>query len=268
LADCNGDRISINSYDEYGIPGTTNTGRFQYTGQAWIPELGIYYYKARMYSPTLGRFLQTDPVGYLGGMNLYGYTNDDPVDRVDPMGFRDIYVGGASDKDDTRLVQNYVDVQRRAYPTRDIEYYSWRELTAINAALTRPLKAGEPLNLIGHSLGGSSELIAARSMGAHITNLLTIDPVGSAGDGKKPANTSFWGNITAAPSAWGNRSDLVANVGRLNLGYTNTAGADQKVIVDAHHGDFSDMMQKSQADTVINQSYRNTTQCNSQPPSC
>ncbi|WP_204334093.1 RHS repeat-associated core domain-containing protein, partial [Klebsiella pneumoniae] len=62
--DVNGALSQINSYDEYGIPGAGNIGRFQYTGQAWIPELGMYHYKARIYSPTLGRFLQTDPVGY------------------------------------------------------------------------------------------------------------------------------------------------------------------------------------------------------------
>ncbi|NJS13657.1 MAG: hypothetical protein HC788_02370 [Sphingopyxis sp.] len=55
-----GTAIGINRYDEYGIPSVSNVGRFQYTGQAWLPELGLYYYKARMYSPTLGRFLQTD----------------------------------------------------------------------------------------------------------------------------------------------------------------------------------------------------------------
>jgi len=52
------------SYDEWGIPAASNTGRFQYTGQVWLPEIGMYYYKARIYSPTLGRFAQTDPVGY------------------------------------------------------------------------------------------------------------------------------------------------------------------------------------------------------------
>jgi RHS repeat-associated protein len=60
-ADCGGNPIAINAYDEYGIPSATNLGRFQYTGQAWLPELGMYHYKARIYSPTLGRFLQTDP---------------------------------------------------------------------------------------------------------------------------------------------------------------------------------------------------------------
>src|SRR5262249_32634415 len=63
-----------------------NVGRFQYTGQIWLSELGLYHYKARLYSPYLGRFLQTDPVGYEGGINLYAYVEDDPIDGTDPSG--------------------------------------------------------------------------------------------------------------------------------------------------------------------------------------
>lgn len=54
----------VNSYDAYGIPGAGNIGRFSYTGQAYLPEIGLMYYKARMYHPHLGRFMQTDPIGY------------------------------------------------------------------------------------------------------------------------------------------------------------------------------------------------------------
>jgi RHS repeat-associated protein len=64
------------------LAGTTHG----YTGQRYDSETGLYYYKMRHYSPKLGRFLQPDPIGFLGGPNFYAYTGNSPLSTVDSLG--------------------------------------------------------------------------------------------------------------------------------------------------------------------------------------
>ena len=86
LSDDAGNLIAADSYGPWGEPGLLQQGRFGYTGQAYLSDLKLYHYKARAYSPRLGRFLQPDPIGTAGGINLYEYAGGDPINNSDPDG--------------------------------------------------------------------------------------------------------------------------------------------------------------------------------------
>ncbi|MGH6889821.1 MAG: RHS repeat-associated core domain-containing protein [Rhizomicrobium sp.] len=78
-------------YNSFGsmapcLSGCSGGEPYKFTGQRLDPETGLYYYRARYYSPVLGRFLQVDPVGYTADMDLYTYVGNDPTNMTDPLG--------------------------------------------------------------------------------------------------------------------------------------------------------------------------------------
>ena len=87
LTDSNGNSDVQYSYGPYGslsVTGST-TNSYDYTGRE-SDGLGLHYYRARYYNPTTGRFISEDPTGLAGGINLYAYAGDNPLDFRDPFG--------------------------------------------------------------------------------------------------------------------------------------------------------------------------------------
>ncbi len=94
----NGSSTTRFTYGPYGEPGNWNGARFRYTGQTTLDanlsaltSAQLYHYKARVYDPVLGRFMQTDSVGYEDDLNLYAFVGSDPLNALDPNGQRKEY---------------------------------------------------------------------------------------------------------------------------------------------------------------------------------
>jgi RHS repeat-associated protein len=88
-----GTSASSYSYDAFGnlLAAQTNgdTNRYLFSTKEFDSRSGLYYFGARYYDPEVGRWLNTDPLGYTDGFNLYAYVNNNPLNAVDPFGFQE-----------------------------------------------------------------------------------------------------------------------------------------------------------------------------------
>jgi RHS repeat-associated protein len=98
LTNSSGAIIESYKYDVFGTatvydssltlqPSSLIGNRFLYTGREWIAEAGIYDYRNRVFSPVIGRFLQTDPILFdAGDVNVYRYVGNNSMIWRDPSG--------------------------------------------------------------------------------------------------------------------------------------------------------------------------------------
>jgi RHS repeat-associated protein len=98
LTDNTGSLAESYTYDVFGtpsifdangisLPSSIFANRFLYTGREYLADIGLYDYRNRFYSPWLGRFLQTDPIGFdAKDANLYRYVGNNVSQMIDPSG--------------------------------------------------------------------------------------------------------------------------------------------------------------------------------------
>ncbi len=89
LSNASGDTVQTYEYSVYGevaVEDANHTNPYMFAGVRYDIEIGLYYNRARYYNPYTGRFLQTDPIGYGDGMNMYRYCRNNPLNLIDPAG--------------------------------------------------------------------------------------------------------------------------------------------------------------------------------------
>jgi len=88
VTDDGGDLVDTFSYSTHGEVGSEGGegAIWRFAGRQYDKETQLYYNRARMYSPAVGRFLQTDPAGDVDSLNLYQYALWDPIMNKDPSG--------------------------------------------------------------------------------------------------------------------------------------------------------------------------------------
>ena len=88
LTDSSAGIVNSFIYDEYGKTSGGSLGNpYLFTGREFDFEAGLYYYRARYYDPEVGRFITANPIKLLGGLNLYSFVKNNPINNIDPLGY-------------------------------------------------------------------------------------------------------------------------------------------------------------------------------------
>ena len=93
FADAGGNLVARYAYDAWGnlldadvAVSALADNRFLFQGREYSWATGLTNFRLRWYDPATGRWLSKDPIGISGGLNLYAFCGNDPVNYVDPWG--------------------------------------------------------------------------------------------------------------------------------------------------------------------------------------
>jgi RHS repeat-associated protein len=189
LSDADGVLATRYSYSPFGdamLSGLPSDNPLGFTARE-VDETGLLYYRARYYSPRLHRFLSQDLALRLGA-NRYAYALNNPITGTDPFGLDTLVINGGSASSgpggssaganplNRGLNQLVRTLRENGEPVQTFNSGQWREVAS---AAQRIARAGRPVFIVGHSLGGEAAVRAAvELLGLGITpdHVFTIDP--------------------------------------------------------------------------------------------
>ncbi len=204
ITDAAGNVVERVSYDIYGMPTFTDYrtdpqnpavvensiigNDILFQGRRYDQETNLYYYRARYYDPIMGRFMQTDPMGYHDSMNMYQAFNQNPVNFVDPMGERLIIANNQQSRQSLHEIAS----SGGRHPKNTLNYATFngtaiqnaQEVISINYTIDTAFEGPELLDKMiksphvyyfaidtsNPSRNGVQTITAQGSLGSHIIN--------------------------------------------------------------------------------------------------
>jgi RHS repeat-associated protein len=175
ITDANGQLVERVTYDIYGMPtfwdaagnkiSKSSIGNnILFHGREYDAELNLYYFRARYYDPIMGKFLQTDPMGYQDSLNLYQGFNMNPYNFADPWGLNLKLSGSEMQQFEYNLTNILIDLYRENYDaetadllidfaihTATLENKVW----AFNRLTGSNLEVPEKLGVLGKIFGAA-----------------------------------------------------------------------------------------------------------------
>ncbi|MBI3867780.1 MAG: RHS repeat-associated core domain-containing protein [Verrucomicrobia bacterium] len=213
-------------YDPFGseigsVGPMAEVNRYRFSSKEVQPNSGLVYYGYRFYDPNLQRWLTRDPIEERGGINLYGFVNNSPINRVDPLGLEFSYW--------------YGDADGLLHPAGSVPYLMgdawWENLLSgfynfvpfVDNALGRMLSPIDwAIDTFGNWAGASSGDPAVGTGVKNVLNLATVlmpvkCKVAGAAEEAGAANTFFHYSQAEIPAGQGLKvGSGVTSVGNLN----------------------------------------------------
>ena len=144
LTNSSGQIAATYSYDSFGkLTASTGTvtNPFRYTGREYGSDTGLYYYRARYYDSSVGRFISEDPIRFAAGPDFYVYVGNRPLMYRDPFGLQDSAWPAMSPQSDPAfqfgesagdMWKNYRRMEQRNWKGADKWYHCMANCQATN----------------------------------------------------------------------------------------------------------------------------------------
>lgn len=209
-------------YEPYGtvigMSGWRAEGNsYRFSGKDFDATTGLYYYGFRFYEPNLQRWLNQDPLGESGGINLYGFAGNDPVNGVDPFGLKTFLLLVGEDKSDLfkRVAPKWAKVLERSADFNVVEDRVVVSEAYDVRSVRRALITNKDIGYIGYLGHGGPGVLYLGVPSGEMFNLSFFG--GSVGEASESTAISFL-------PKWNLRKDAVIDLFSCNSTVSDTGG--------------------------------------------